>query len=221
MVFLNQILNMDPKYTQSSYFFDYKNEAIQEMITEFKNEKNTQEIITKLYIKIRDGWRYNPFKIGLHKKHYVASHIVKKKEGHCIDKAILYVTGLRALGIPARIHLAKVANHIATERLEAVLGTNELTPHGLVDVYFNNTWVKCSPTFNKELCNKYNVEVLDFDGREDAIFQEYNNDQKKFMSYLEDYGSFADLPYDFIIDNFKTHYPDFYEQFKDADEVIL
>lgn len=214
-------MNMNLKHTQPSYFFDYKSQAIQQMIAEFRNETNPKKTISNLYLKIRDGWRYNPFQIGLHKEHYLASHIAKKKEGHCIDKAILYIAGLRALGIPARIHLAKVANHIATERLEAILGTNELTPHGLVDVYFNNKWVKCSPSFNKELCTKYDVSVLDFDGTKDAIFQEYNNEQKKFMSYLEDYGSFDDLPFDFIIDNFKTHYPDFFEQFKNVDQVIL
>lgn len=212
---------MTNSYTQPTFFLDYESGAIQQLISEFRNTTDVQKIIKELYLKIRDGWRYSPFSIGLNQNHYVASHIAQKEEGHCIDKAILYTACLRALGIPARIHLAKVTNHIATERLEAILGTNELTPHGLVDVYFNGKWVKCSPAFNKELCTMYHVDALDFDGTEDAIFQEFNNDQQKLMSYIEDYGFFEDVPFAFIIENFKTHYPEFYNHLNDKDEVIL
>lgn len=144
-----------------------------------------------------------------------------KPEGHCIDKAILYAAALRALNIPARLHLAKVANHIAAERLEQVLGTNELAPHGLVDVYFSNKWVKCSPAFNKELCERYNVDALEFDGTQDSVMQEYNRTQKEFMSYLEDYGAFDDVPLDFIREIFSSHYPQLYAQLKEEGEIRI
>lgn len=206
-------------YVAKTYFLDYASDPIQNLIAEFKGVTDTQLIIRELYLKIRDGWRYNPFTIGIHKMHYVASSIAQKKEGHCIDKAILYTASLRGLGIPARIRLAKVANHIATERLEAKLGTNHLTPHGLVDVYFNGKWLKCSPAFNKELCEKYKVVPLDFDGTYDSVFQEYNSENQQFMSYLEDYGTFSDVPYEFILNNFKNHYPDFYQRFEGKNEV--
>ena len=206
-------------YTKSSFYFDYENKEIQNIIHEFKKEQSKSKVIQLLYQKIRDGWRYSPFKIGLTKAHFVASTIAKKPEGHCIDKAILLIACLRALGIPARIHLAKVSNHIATERLEKVIGTNELTPHGLVDVYHNNQWVKCSPAFNKELCEMYNVDVLEFNGTKDSVFQEYNRDDDLFMSYLEDYGSFEDVPLDFIKNNFKENYPKLFEIYEGESEI--
>ncbi len=209
------------EYLTHTLYLNYQSEAIQDLVAAFKGKQVTQEIITALYLKVRDGWRYNPFTIGLTPQHYVASTIAKKKEAHCIDKAILLIAGLRALGIPARIHLAKVANHIATERLEAILGTNQLTPHGLVDVFFEEKWVKCSPAFNKELCEKYKVAPLNFDGTYDSVFQEYNTENQQFMRYLEDYGAFSDVPYNFIIDNFKSHYPDFYQRFEGQDEVTI
>lgn len=211
--------SMQTNYTKATSYFDYQSAEIQNMIAPFKNETSKQMIIQNLYLKIRDEWRYSPFKIGLTKMYFVASTIAKKAEGHCIDKAILYIAGLRAFNIPARLHLAKVSNHIATERLEAILGTNELTPHGLVDVYFNNKWIKCSPAFNKELCAIYNVDVLEFDGTEDSVFQEYNKDDERFMSYLEDYGHFEDVPFNFILNNFRNNYPDIYNKFKHMQEV--
>ena len=111
--------------------------------------------------------------------------------------------------------VAKVSNHIATERLEEKLGTNELAPHGLVDVFHNQKWVKCSPAFNKELCAMYNVDVLNFDGSQDSILQEYNKDHSKFMTYLEDYGHFEDVPLERIKDIFRTNYPALYQEYVD------
>lgn len=208
-------------YTERSYYFDYDDPAVQRITRAYDHLESEQEIISQLYVHVRDGWRYSPFDIGLRKEHFKASQIAQKGQGHCIDKAILYIACLRAYGIPARLHLAKVSNHIATERLEQVIGTNELAPHGLVDVYHNGKWVKCSPAFNKELCAMYKVDILDFDGTQDSVMQEYNRDQQKFMSYLEDYGHFEDLPLDFIKETFKKNYPEFYERFKDRDAFSI
>ena len=155
----------------------------------------------------------------MNQEHYIASTIYHKKEAHCIDKAILLIAGLRALNIPARLHLAKVSNHIAAERLEEKLGTNELAPHGLVDVYYNGVWRKCSPAFNKELCEFYHVDVLDFDGTQDSVLQEYNKDDKRFMEYLEDYGNFEDVPLAYIKDVFRQNYPELYNSYKNKSQI--
>jgi len=209
------------KYTTKSYFFDYDSYTIQSILKEFQYITLEQELIHKLYLKVRDGWWYSPFDIGLTQSHFKASTIAKKQEGHCIDKAILLITCLRAFGIPARLHLAKVSNHIATERLEKIIGTNELAPHGLVDVFHNKKWVKCSPAFNKELCAMFNVEALDFDGTQDAVLQEFNTENQKFMTYLDDYGHFEDVPLAFIKDTFRSHYPEFYKTFEGQDEIHI
>ena len=210
---------MKTNYLESTYYLDFNHPKIQKLISGIEESSSKREKIEQIYLKVRDGWRYSPFVIGLTKTHYKASTIHDKKEAHCIDKAILLTAGLRALGIPARLHLAKVSNHIATERLEKQLGTNELAPHGLVDVFNNNTWYKCSPAFNKELCDKYNVDVLNFDGSKDSVLQEYNKDDKRFMEYLEDYGYFDDVPLDKIKAIFKSNYPEIYDRFRKVQEV--
>lgn len=208
------------QYLQPTFYFDYESPEIQQMISDFQHLSD-QEKIAQLYTHVRDDWRYNPYKIGLTTTHFKASTIYHKNQAHCIDKSILYIAGLRALNIPARLRLAKVSNHIAVERLEEKLGSHEIAPHGLVEVYHNDTWLKCSPVFNKELCDMYNVEPLDFNGAESAILQEYNKDHAKFMEYLEDFGSFADVPLEFIKETFKNHYPVLYAQFKDAEEANI
>lgn len=209
---------MNASYLKSTYYLDYESPQIQKLVEDFHDLSDTEKI-EQLYLRVRDGWRYNAYTIGLTNKHYKASTIFEKKEAHCIDKAILYISGLRALDIPARLRLAKVSNHIAAERLEAKLGTNELAPHGLVDVYYNGKWKKCSPAFNKELCDMYNVDVLDFNGLQDSVLQEFNKDSHKFMTYLEDYGYFEDVPLDYIKSIFKAHYPKLYDVYKEEKNI--
>ncbi|MEO9484309.1 MAG: transglutaminase-like domain-containing protein [Ekhidna sp.] len=208
--------------TSSTYFFDYESPAIQALIEAFKNPMlSDQEKATGLYLKVRDGWRYNPYDIVFRKDALKASNIAQKSHGHCIDKSVLYITGLRGLGIPAKLHLAKVKNHIAVERLTEKFGTNELTPHGMVDVYVNKRWIKATPAFNKELCRMTGVEPLDFDGSEDSIFQQFDKEGNEFMEYLEDYGSFDDVPLEFIESNMKENYPKLASLMNDAGELKL
>jgi len=194
--------------TKSTYYFNYEDPIIQDLIAEFKDDSLTEvEKAWALYLKIRDGWRYNAYDISFNTETLKASNIAQKDHGHCIDKSILYISGLRALSIPANLHLAKVKNHIAVDRLIAKLGTNELTPHGMVDVFLNGKWVKATPAFNKELCEKTGVEPLEFDGEHDSIFQSFNDAGAEFMEYLEDYGSFEDVPIEFIEKNMRENYP--------------
>lgn len=170
------------------------------------------EKAVRIYDAVRDGWKYNPYNINFNPAYMRASAVLAREEGHCLDKANLMITLLRSVNIPARLRLAKVRNHIAAEQMTQAFGTDELTPHGYVEVWLSERWVKATPAFNKELCNKLNVATLDWDGEHDSIFQEFDHNGGHFMEYLEDYGAFADLPLHFIKENIKQHYPKFYQE---------
>ncbi len=205
------------KYLTPTYFFDFENDKIQELVKEFKTDTlSSKEKAIQLYLKIRDQWKYDPYTISLLKEDFKASNVAIKRSGHCVDKSILLIACLRAIGIPARIQLAKVKNHIAVERLTEKFGTNELTPHGMVNAYLNGKWLKLSPAFNKSLCKMCKVAPLEFDGENDSMFQEYNSQGNIFMEYLDDYGHFEDVPFDFMIQNVKKHYPEIFETFIDS-----
>jgi hypothetical protein len=94
------------------------------------------------------------------------------------------------------------------------LGTDKLAPHGMVDIYIEGKWLKTSPAFDKGTCEKYNVKPLEFDGENDSVFQEFNNDGNEFMEYLEDYGHFESVPTEKIAEIFINTYPDFFKIFK-------
>jgi len=196
------------QYLHATFIYDYSDSAIQQFIVDqnVENLSLTDKAI-KLHDAIRDGWYYNPYKMHFSPQSCKASTIFSRNEGHCLDKATLLVTVLRAVGIPARLHLAKVKNHIAVEHIIEIFKTDVLTPHGYVEVYLNDKWVAATPAFNKSLCEKLGVDVLAFNGQEDAIFQQYDPSGQRFMEYIEDYGTFDDFPIEFVKENIIQHYP--------------
>ncbi|MFY7671520.1 transglutaminase-like domain-containing protein [Tenacibaculum sp. MEBiC06402] len=199
-------------YLRETYFFDYSNEVIQNIISGFKNETlSGKEKTIRIYNKIRDEWRYDPYTISLSKEKYKASFIGQNESGNCVEKSVLLISCLRGLGIPARLHLGKVKNHIAVERLTEKFGSNELTPHGMVNVQLNGKWLKMSPAFNADLCKMFNVEPLAFDGENSSFLQQYNSSGSLFMEYVDDYGHFDDVPVEFMVNNIKEHYPHIFD----------
>ena len=53
-------------YIQKTYYFDYDNPVIKKIIKDVEHLTSPQDIIEQLYLKVRDGWRYLPFNIGLY-----------------------------------------------------------------------------------------------------------------------------------------------------------
>ncbi|WP_370001199.1 transglutaminase family protein [Winogradskyella sp.] len=202
-------------YLEPTQFIDYDTEVIQELVKPYKGLPDKSKSIA-LYERVRDAWRYDPYTIRLDENNFKASVIAQRSAGNCVEKSILLVACYRAVGLPARLHLGKVKNHIAVERLTEKFGSNELTPHGMVNVKLNDKWLKLSPAFNVELCHKFNVDVLDFDGEHDSFLQAFNSDGDQFMEYTEDYGFFDDVPLEFMKQNIREHYPHIFK----ADESI-
>ena len=86
------------------------------------------------------------------------------------------------------------------------LGSDIFAFHGFTEFYLEGRWIKATPAFNKELCRKARVTPLEFNGREDSLFQAYNEDKKQFMDYMADHGTFADIPVDQILSSWKAAY---------------
>ncbi len=201
------------KYLRETTYLNYKTPGITAMVSGIVIELSDKvDVARRIYKFVRDGWRYDPYQLDLQQNAFKASYIFQRTYGNCVDKAILMTTFCRYAGIPARLCFAKVKNHIATERLEKFLQTNEMVPHGIVELYLNGKWVKCTPAFNKSLCDKLGVDVLEFDGENDSLFQQYDRKGDVFMEYLEDYGSFDDVPVAFISEQILTYYPHVFDE---------
>jgi transglutaminase-like putative cysteine protease len=159
-----------------------------------------------LYYAVRDEIWYDPYYPFFLPEHYRASNVLKGGRGFCIPKASLLCALGRASGIPSRVGFANVRNHLATRQLLDFLGSDIFTFHAFTEFFLAGKWVKATPAFNKELCQRHGVLPLEFNGREDSIFQPYNSRNQKFMEYIEFLGSFADIPVDEIVNAFENTY---------------
>ncbi|MGD8714070.1 MAG: transglutaminase-like domain-containing protein [Desulfobacterales bacterium] len=153
----------------------------------------------KLYYAVRDVIWYDPYLPFYRPEHYRASNVLKSGRAFCVGKACLLCALGRVCGIPSRVGFATVRNHLATRQLLEYLGSDLFVYHGFVEFFLNQKWVKATPAFNIELCKRHKVIPLEFNGYEDSIFHPYNAEKKQFMEYVEDHGTFADIPVDEIL----------------------
>jgi transglutaminase-like putative cysteine protease len=160
----------------------------------------------QLYYGVRDPIWYDPYLPFYKGEHYRASRTLKIGRAFCIGKATLLCALGRASGIPARLGFADVRNHLATKQLLEYLGNDLFSFHGFVEFYLEGKWVKATPAFNLELCRRHSVIPLEFDGKSDSIFHPYNQEQKMFMEYVADHGTFADVPVDRIVAGWQNAY---------------
>jgi transglutaminase-like putative cysteine protease len=184
----------------------------QESITDFaiksigRSEKDPIAKAVKLYYAVRDGIRYDPYYPFYLPEHYRASNVLKSGRGYCVCKASLLCALGRACGIPARVGFADVRNHLASAQLLDMMGTDLFVYHGFTEFHLDGKWVMATPAFNKELCLRHRVAPLEFNGREDSIFQPYNLEKKRFMEYVTYHGSFADIPVARIVEAWEEAY---------------
>jgi transglutaminase-like putative cysteine protease len=166
-----------------------------------------REKAVRLYYAVRDGIRYDPYAFRMGREWFAASRTLEARTGWCVPKAILLAACCRAEGIPSRLGFADVKNHLATERLLQLMGTDLFIWHGYVSLLLDGRWVKATPAFNIELCRRFDVLPLEFDGTADSLLQPYNARRERHMEYLRDRGLFDDLPYQELAAEMRATYP--------------
>ena len=135
--------------------------------------------------------------------------------------ALLLTACARSIGIPARLGFADVRNHLQSEKLHEKMGTDLFIYHGFSEFLFDGAWVKASPAFNIEMCERFETKPLEFDGVNDALFHEYDHAGNRHMEYVNQRGSFADFPYEEMRAAFAEFYPsDFSAEGPTADEAF-
>jgi len=164
-----------------------------------------------LFNAVRDGIPYNPYKFNLDQKNYKASVVTTQDSAYCIPKAILLTACLRAANIPAAIGFADVRNHLITPKLAQLMQTDLFICHGYVQLWLGEKSYKITPAFNTELCQRFGIKPLIFDGRSDALFHEFDTQERRHMEYVNDRGVYEDVPATELLATLKEAYPQLVE----------
>lgn len=197
----------NPIYLAPTEIIDSNHPKIQEYATQaIGGCSDPVERAVLIYLAVRDGIRYDPYTPFHLPEHYRASAVLDRGRSFCVPKVSLLCALGRACDIPSRVGFATVKNHLATRQLIDFLGSNVFVYHGFVEFYLERKWVKATPAFNRELCERHQVEPLEFNGREDSLFHSFNRENKKYMEYVEYSGTYSDIPVNAIVAAWKKKY---------------
>ncbi len=160
-----------------------------------------------LYLAVRDGFRYDPYRLDLSVAGMKASKVLSDGYGWCVNKSALLAAACRAAGIPAKVGYADVRNHLSTERLRQAIGSDIYYWHSYTVIHLNGKWLKATPAFNVELCEKLDLFPLEFDGSTDSIYHPYSRAGDRHMEYVAYRGEFLEVPREEIVASMQLHYP--------------
>jgi len=152
-----------------------------------------------LFYFVRDSIRYNIYSPFHLLEHYRASWILERKEGYCVQKAVLLSALARAAGIPARLGFADLKNHRMPDKLLHERGTNQIVYHSYSALYLDGRWLKATPAFDAAMCRRLKVPLVEFDASHDAMFPARDLDGRPFIEYTQDRGFFDDIPLDDVL----------------------
>lgn len=165
------------------------------------------DAVRRLFAAVRDELRYDPYELPTDPAGYRASAVLAEGKGYCVPKSVVLTAAARAIGVPSRLGFADVRNHLQSERLSQQMGTDLFVYHGYSTLFVDGAWRKASSAFNAELCARFGVEPLDFDGTRDALLHQFSADGGRYMEYVADHGTWDDLPLDHLLEVYARTYP--------------
>ena len=199
------------RYVMPSRFVESDSLEVQGFVTSALRDlpvgATNRDKAIRLFEAVRDDIRYDPYCFALDEASYRASRIAGAEAAFCVPKAILLAACLRAVGIPAALGFADVRNHLNTPKLQELMGTDLFIYHGYVQLWLGNEAYKVTPAFNMELCERFGVKPLVFDGYHDALFHEFDEQNHRHMEYVNDRGLYFDAPMGEFLVAFKQTYP--------------
>ena len=202
-------MNMPPSPAslQATDLVDCDHPAVRDFAQRHAIGRDARERAVALYLAVRDQIRYDPYRLDLSPEGMRASSVLQQGHGWCVNKAALLAAACRAVDIPARLGYADVRNHMSTERMRRTMQTDLFIWHGYTDLWLAGQWVKATPAFNIELCEKFGLLPPEFDGEQDSIYHPFDKAGHRHMEYVHQRGSFDDMPLAQMKADFESAYP--------------
>ena len=213
--------NPDPKPLQPAAMVDSDHALVRDFAARHARGADDRERAVSLYLAVRDGLRYDPYRIDLSVQGMKGSTALAKGYGWCVPKAAALAAVCRAAGIPARVGFADVRNHLSTERMRQNMGSDLFVWHGYTDIWLDGAWRKATPAFNLELCERFGLPPLEFNGHDDSIYHPFERSGNRHMEYVNQRGTFDDMPLAQIVADFGKVYPAWGSQLQSMREACF
>jgi transglutaminase-like putative cysteine protease len=200
-------MHVDPKWLAPTWFVDSDSDEVGAFAADAAGGATEPvDVAVRLFYAVRDGYRYDPYGTDFQPESFRASTVVGSTSNWCVPKSVLLTAAARRCGIPARLGFADVRNHLTSEKLSASMGTDLFAWHGYSELLLGDRWFKLSSAFNIELCDRFGVKTLDFDGTADALMHPYDKAGNRHMEYVRQRGSYDDLPLELMMADFAAIY---------------
>lgn len=192
---------------QPTFYLDSDNPALKRKVLSLTNEcKSANERIQKIFYYVRDEIPYNMYAVSGNKEYYKASKIMETGNGYCVQKAILFTAMGRVASVPSRLVLVAIRNHLTPPEVVKLLGGDVFFPHAYSQFFLDGKWVNVAATYDKPLCERIGAAVPEFDGHSDTLLPKTDLKGRQFIEYISNYGTFDDLPWDFITEKLPEYY---------------
>lgn len=135
------------EYLNATKHLDFRQAVFERTITEIgiRNDMTPAAKLEAIFYFVRDRI---PFAFDASAVRFKASEILQDRKGFCYQKAMVYVSLARRLGIPARLALERfyISKHLPDAYLHY---------HGIATVYFNSRWVYLDTVSNDDVWKNF------------------------------------------------------------------
>ncbi len=158
-----------------------------------------------LFRFVRDQIQYN-FRARSTPKEYIASSILAKRKGFCVQKAILSCALGRAAGVPTALVFSDLRDHTLSPEIVQALGTYVMYYHGLNAFFLDGGWVMADASLSPDIVVRKGYRPVDFDGTTDALLSSTTLAGEPHAEYVRFHGIFLDLPFEEMLQAFMDAY---------------
>jgi hypothetical protein len=159
----------------------------------------------RLFEFVRDRITYE-FKAKLDAKDYIASTVLARGFGFCVQKAVLLCALARAAGVPAALAMTDVRDRSLPKKITDGMGTDILHHHGLAGFHLGGRWLTVDASLSPDVVHRKRYRPVEFDGRRDALLQRTTRTGRPHCEYIACHGLFEDLPFEEMMGAFREKY---------------
>ena len=120
-----------PEHLEATTFIDSDHQVVRAFAADAtRGAADEQDQVRRLFAAVRDEIRYDPYSASSEPEEYVASNVIARASAYCVPKAVVLTATARSIGIPARLGFSDVRNHLQSDRLRELMGTDVFVYHG-------------------------------------------------------------------------------------------